>query len=497
MEDTMIRFEHISKNFPGVRALKDVSFSVRPGEIHALLGENGAGKSTLLNILHGVYTATQGQIWIDNQAVNFTSPVDALNFGIAKVHQEIHMVDCLNVGQNIALGFEKQKRGMLDYKEIYRKTDEILKRLGCKFSSQDSLSGLSVGELQMIAIAKSLYHQAKVISFDEPTASLSNVEIEKLFEVMRSLKEQGITLLFISHKLDEIFEMCDRVSILRDGTYIMTADISDITKEELIQNMVGRDVSSYAVRQKPSCVSKEVVLKADHLCGEGFSYISFELHKGEILGFSGLVGAKRTEVMRAVFGVDKRTGGDIYIKGQKVNPHSPQEALRHGIGLISENRKTEGFVPIMSNAMNMALASLSSFYKGGRLNQGLITKSFQHFGNQVQLNIMDPDYLTQNLSGGNQQKVILAKWLATDVDILIFDEPTKGVDVGAKAEIYSLMEDFVASGKSIIMISSELPEVIGMSDRIIVLKEGRMSAEVSREEFQEAVLLSHAMGEKL
>ena len=265
MEDTMIRFEHISKNFPGVRALIDVSFSVRPGEIHALLGENGAGKSTLLNILHGVYTATQGQIWIDNQAVNFTSPVDALNFGIAKVHQEIHMVDCLNVGQNIALGFEKQKRGMLDYKEIYRKTDEILKRLGCKFSSQDSLSGLSVGELQMIAIAKSLYHQAKVISFDEPTASLSNVEIEKLFEVMRSLKEQGITLLFISHKLDEIFEMCDRVSILRDGTYIMTADISDITKEELIQNMVGRDVSSYAVRQKPSCVSKEVVLKADHL----------------------------------------------------------------------------------------------------------------------------------------------------------------------------------------------------------------------------------------
>ena len=263
----------------------------------------------------------------------------------------------------------------------------------------------------------------------------------------------------------------------------MTADVADMTKEELIKNMVGRDVSSYAVRLKPSCVQEEIVLDVRRLCGNGFRDISFVLHKGEILGVSGLVGAKRTEVMRAIFGIDKKTSGEIFVHGKEVDIKSPQEALKNGIGLISENRKSEGFVPVMNNAMNMGLAALPSFYKGIGLNKQLIYKSFETFGKKVQLNIMDPEHMTQNLSGGNQQKVILAKWLATNVDILIFDEPTKGVDVGAKAEIYALMEEFAAEGKSIIMISSELPEVIGMSDRIIVLKEGRMSALVNREEF--------------
>ena len=495
MSDTMIRFDNIQKRFPGVYALKGVSFSVKKGEVHALLGENGAGKSTLLNILHGVFTATDGDVYIGEEKVNFETPVEALKYGIAKVHQEIHMVECLSVGQNIALGFEMQKHGMLDYQDIYRKTDEILKQLGCRFKSKDSISGLSVGELQMIAIAKSLYHNAKIISFDEPTASLSNAETEKLFAIIEDLKKKGITILYISHKLDEIFRIADRATILRDGTYIMTTKVADITKEELIKNMVGRDVSSYAVRLKPSCVQEEVVLDVRKLCGNGFSDISFVLHKGEILGVSGLVGAKRTEVMRAVFGIDKKISGEVFVHGKPTDIKSPQDALKNGIGLISENRKSEGFVPVMSNAMNMGLAALPSFYKGIGLDKQLIYKSFETYGNKVQLNIMDPEHLTQNLSGGNQQKVILAKWLATSVDILIFDEPTKGVDVGAQAEIYALMEEFVAEGKSIIMISSELPEVIGMSDRIIVLKEGRMSAQVNRDEFSETVLLGHAIGE--
>lgn len=495
MSETIIRFDNIQKKFPGVYALKGVSFSIEKGEVHALLGENGAGKSTLLNILHGVFTATDGDVYIEDEKVNFETPVDALKYGIAKVHQEIHMVECLSVGQNIALGFEKQKHGMLDYQDIYNRTDQILGQLGCRFKSRDSISGLSVGELQMIAIAKSLYHNAKIISFDEPTASLSNAETEKLFAIIEELKKKGITILYISHKLDEIFRIADRATILRDGAYIMTTKVGDITKEELIKNMVGRDVSSYAVRMNPSCVQEEIVLDVRKLCGNGFRDISFVLHKGEILGVSGLVGAKRTEVMRAVFGIDKKSSGEVFVHGRPVEIKSPQDALRNGIGLISENRKSEGFVPVMNNAMNMGLAALPSFYKGIGLDKQLIYKSFEIYGNKVQLNIMDPEHLTQNLSGGNQQKVILAKWLATSVDILIFDEPTKGVDVGAKAEIYALMEEFAAEGKSIIMISSELPEVIGMSDRIIVLKEGRMSALVNREEFSETVLLGHAIGE--
>lgn len=495
MSETMICFENIQKKFPGVYALKGVSFCVEKGEVHALLGENGAGKSTLLNILHGVFTASEGDVYIEEEKVNFTTPVEALKYGIAKVHQEIHMVDCLSVGQNIALGFESQRHGMLDYREIYEKTDEILKQLGCSFKSRDNIDGLSVGELQMIAIAKSLYHNAKIISFDEPTASLSSAETEKLFTIIEELKKKGITILYISHKLDEIFRIADRATILRDGTYIMTTKVSDITKEELIKNMVGRDVSSYAVRLNSPCIQEEIVMDVRKLCGNGFRDISFVLHKGEILGVSGLVGAKRTEVMRAIFGIDKKSSGEVYVHGKQIDIKSPQEALKNGIGLISENRKTEGFVPVMNNAMNMGMAVLPSFYQGIGLNKQLIYNNFRVFGDKVQLNIMNPEHLTQNLSGGNQQKVILAKWLATNVDILIFDEPTKGVDVGAKAEIYALMEAFVAEGKSIIMISSELPEVIGMSDRIIVLKEGRMSALVNREEFSETVLLGHAIGE--
>lgn len=500
MDNEYIRFEHVRKEFPGVVALPDVSFSVKKGEVHAILGENGAGKSTLLNILHGVYHASSGHVYIDGKNVKFNSTYDAITQGVIKVHQEVQVVENLTVGQNIALGFEMSRHGFLDYKEVYEKCDSILEELGCTIRSRDSVVGLGVGDLQMMAIAKSLYFNANIISFDEPTSALSTPEIEKLFEIIRGLKEKGITIIFISHKLDELFEICDRVTILRDGSCIGTREMSEITREELIRMMVGRDVSSYAVRLNPLCADyNEVVFEAKNLTGLTFQDISFKVHKGEIVGFAGLVGARRTEVMRAIFGADPLFKGELYLHGKKLEIHSPEEAMKCGIGLISEDRKREGFIPSMSNNRNVNIPSMKKFGKKllGLLDEAAMEENFSRFAELVKLNIRNPEHRTIDLSGGNQQKVIIAKWLATNADLLIFDEPTKGVDVGAKAEIYKLMEEFIAEGKSIIMVSSELPEVIGMSDQIIVMREGHVSAVLTdRSDFSEVAILSHAMEEK-
>ena len=468
--------------------------------MHALLGENGAGKSTLLNILHGVFPATSGQIYIDGKPTKYSSTYEAITNGVIKVHQEVQVVENLTVGQNIALGFEMVKGGFLDYKDVYEKCDGILEELGCSFRSNDPVTGLGVGDLQMIAIAKSLYFNANIISFDEPTSALSAPEIEKLYEIIRGLKAKGITILFISHKLDELFAICDRVTIFRDGMCITTKEMSETSNEDLIHLMVGRDVSSYAVRLQPSCADySEVVLEAKNLSGMTFDNISFKLYKGEILGFSGLVGARRTEVMRAIFGADPLYGGQLILHGNEVKIESTESALKYGIGLISEDRKREGFIPTMSNNRNVNIPGMGKYKKGilGLLDEKKMLDNFNTYAELVKLNIRNPEYFTLNLSGGNQQKVIVAKWMATKADILIFDEPTKGVDVGAKAEIYKLMEDFVAEGKSIIMVSSELPEVIGMSDRVVIMREGHINGVLDRkEDFTEVNLLSYAMQEK-
>ena len=500
MDNEYIRFENVRKEFPGVVALSDISFSVRKGEVHALLGENGAGKSTLLNILHGVFPATSGQVYIDGKPTKYSSTYEAITNGVIKVHQEVQVVENLTVGQNIALGFEMVKGGFLDYKDVYAKCDSILEELGCSFRSNDPVTGLGVGDLQMIAIAKSLYFNANIISFDEPTSALSAPEIEKLYEIIRGLKAKGITILFISHKLDELFAICDRVTIFRDGMCIATKEMKETSNEDLIHLMVGRDVSSYAVRLQPSCADySEVVLEAKNLSGMTFEDISFKLYKGEILGFSGLVGARRTEVMRAIFGADPLYGGQLILHGNEVKIESTESALKYGIGLISEDRKREGFIPTMSNNRNVNIPGMGKYKKGilGLLDEKKMLDNFNTYAELVKLNIRNPEYFTLNLSGGNQQKVIVAKWMASKADILIFDEPTKGVDVGAKAEIYKLMEDFVAEGKSIIMVSSELPEIIGMSDRVIVMREGHINGVLdSKEDFTEVNLLSHAMEEK-
>ena len=500
MDNEYIRFENVRKEFPGVVALSDISFSVRKGEVHALLGENGAGKSTLLNILHGVFPATSGQVYIDGKPTKYSSTYEAITNGVIKVHQEVQVVENLTVGQNIALGFEMVKGGFLDYKDVYEKCDGILEELGCSFRSNDPVTGLGVGDLQMIAIAKSLYFNANIISFDEPTSALSAPEIEKLYEIIRGLKAKGITILFISHKLDELFAICDRVTIFRDGMCITTKEMSETSNEDLIHLMVGRDVSSYAVRLQPSCADySEVVLEAKNLSGMTFDNISFKLYKGEILGFSGLVGARRTEVMRAIFGADPLYEGQLILHGNDVKIESTESALKYGIGLISEDRKREGFIPTMSNNRNVNIPGMGKYKKGmlGLLDEKKMLDNFNTYAELVKLNIRNPEHFTLNLSGGNQQKVIVAKWMATKADILIFDEPTKGVDVGAKAEIYKLMEDFVAEGKSIIMVSSELPEVIGMSDRVVIMREGHINGVLDRkEDFTEVNLLSYAMQEK-
>ncbi len=490
-----IEFKSVTKVFPGVKALEGVSFSVAQGEVHALLGENGAGKSTLLNILHGVYAQYEGSVEINGKKVSFASPSRAIESGVSKVHQEINLVTELTVAQNIAMGYEPRKHILIDYEKMNRETGDILKKLGCHFQSTNYVKTLNAGEMQMIGIAKALYHHASIISFDEPTTALTNKETEHLFQIIRELKEKGITILYVSHKLDEIFEIADRATVLRDGQYIGTYNIGEITKEQLIRSMVGRDVNSYAVRLAPSCVKEEEVLRVENLCSPVFEGISFSLRRGEILGFAGLVGSGRTDIMRAIFGADPLRSGKIIVNGKVVRIKRPEQALGHGIGLLPENRKTQGFVKLMSNMSNMGLASLKRFSKGLLLNHHAMRKNCLYYMDQMDLSPRNPDYLVSNLSGGNQQKVVLSKWLSTGADILIFDEPTKGIDVGAKAEIYRLMEDLVSKGKAIIMVSSELPEVIGMSDRVIVMHEGRMAATLSRAELSEESILKYAMGE--
>jgi ribose transport system ATP-binding protein len=491
----VISFKAVSKAFPGVKALDNIQFDIQEGEIHALIGENGAGKSTLLNILHGIYNEYDGEVWIEGKKAAFRNAQDAIKAGISKVHQEVSLIPDLTVGQNVALGHEPRNGPFIDFKSLHARVEVILRRLRCKFKSTDLVSTLSTGEMQMLSIAKALFHESRIISFDEPTAALTENETRALFEIIRELKANGITVIFISHRLDELFQISDQITVLRDGKFVGTYATSEITRQKLIQSMVGRDVAAFAERKKPGLKTEEVVLEVRNLSRTGvFRDVSFHLNKGEILGFSGLVGSKRTDVVRTLFGADPKTSGDIYVKGKKVKNKTPKQGLSHGIGLIPENRKTQGFVNVLNNADNMSLAALKKFSFLGFINQNRKIENSRHYTQELQLNAKDPSYMTYNLSGGNQQKVVLGKWLTTDVDVLIFDEPTKGVDVGAKAEIYRLMEDLLESGKSIIMVSSELPEVIGMSDRVMVMHEGRMIKELHKEELNEETVLHYAMG---
>ena len=461
----------IDKRFQGVHALKQCSVNLKAGEVLALVGENGAGKSTTMKILTGIYKADSGEIIYFGRKVKFKGPKDAQDAGISIVHQELNLMNHLTVAQNIFIGRES-KGFFLDEKEINRKAAELFKRLNIYIDPQEKVQNLTVGKQQIVEIAKAISYDAKVIVFDEPTATLTDAEIDTLFQIIEELREKGVGIIYISHRMDEIQRITDRITVLRDGEFVGTRNTEDIEIGEVIQMMIGR--TTYEEPKQSSTVPPDapVMLKVDHLRSKDVKDISFELHQGEILGFAGLMGAGRTEVARLIFGADPRTGGDIYIKGKKVNIQSPSDAVKNGIGYLSEDRKRFGLAVDMSVANNTALASLDKFIKGGFVQDGKIRQISEEYVNKINVRTPHIHQLIKKLSGGNQQKVVIAKWLVRDCDILIFDEPTRGIDVGAKSEIYKLMNALAQAGKSIIMISSELPELLRMSDRIIVMCEG-------------------------
>ena len=495
LSENMLSFQHISKSFPGVKALRDVSFSIRKGEVHALVGENGAGKSTLLNILKGIYQPDEGQIIYDGSSIKIKSPGHASSIGINMVHQEINLVPELTVGQNILLGNEPMGKGIaINYRELYRRCNEALKELDCPFSDKEQVKKLSAAQMQMIAIARSLMYNSKVVAFDEPTASLSNAETRHLFEIINKLKNNGTSIIYVSHRLEEIFEIADRVTVLRDGKVIDTLNVKDVDKKTLVRLMVGREVSEY-MQHTANYSTEEVALKVENLTSDGvFENVSFELKRGEILGISGLVGSKRTDVVRAIFGADKFTSGNIYMNGKPIKIKSPNKAIKAGIALLPEERKSQGFIKLMSNDMNVNISSLDKSMKRGKLDYRALKKNTEYYIKELKITPPNPDMETTNLSGGNQQKIVLAKWLSINSQIIIFDEPTRGLDVGAKSEIYRLMDEFVRNGNSIIMVSSELPEILGMSYRIIVMHEGKAVATLNGAEATEVDVLHYAMG---
>ncbi|MBQ9443496.1 MAG: sugar ABC transporter ATP-binding protein [Lachnospiraceae bacterium] len=493
MADAILTMEEIDKSFPGVHALDHVHFDVRSGEVHALMGENGAGKSTLMKVLTGIYTKDSGTITYEGKEVEFANTREAQDAGIVIVHQELNMVGDLTVSQNIFIGREFMKGFAIDDKKMIEESRKLFEELHIDINPRDKMSDLTVGKQQMCEIAKAISHKAKVIIFDEPSAALTEKEIEDLFAIIRDLREKGLAIVYISHRMDEIKVITDRVTVMRDGGYVGTLITKECTKEDIINMMVGRVI--YEDPKTESKVPKDapVVLKVEHLnAGRMVQDVSFELRKGEILGFSGLMGAGRTETARALFGADPKTSGDIYVNGEKVTINSPQDAVRHGIGYLSEDRKRYGIVVQKTIIENSTLASLENYMSGIFINKKEEKKVTEQYIEELSTKTPSADQLVVNLSGGNQQKVVIAKWLVRNCDILIFDEPTRGIDVGAKNEIYKLMNRLASEGKSIIMISSEMTEILRMSDRIVIMCEGRKTGELDISEATQEKIMDKA-----
>jgi len=491
--DYVLEMVDIDKRFQEVHALKNCSLNLRRGEVLALVGENGAGKSTIMKVLTGIYKADSGEIFYFGKKANFKSPRDAQDAGISIVHQELNLMSHLTVAQNIFIGRES-KVFFLDDRNIESKTQELLRNMNVTSINPHSIvSELTVGKQQIVEIAKATSFDAKVIVFDEPTASLTDTETDVLFKIIEELKQKGVSMIYISHRMDEIKQISDRVTVLRDGEFVGTRDTKDVDIDEIIQMMIGR--VTYEKPKEKSNVPPDapVVLKVEGLSSKDVDDISFELHKGEILGFAGLMGAGRTEVARLIFGADKKTSGDIYIGGKKVDIRSPGDAVRNGIGYLSEDRKRFGCILGMRVADNMVLPNLATYVKGFFLNEKKITEDSEDYKEKIDIRTPSVDQMLKNLSGGNQQKVIIAKWLIRNCDILIFDEPTRGIDVGAKSEIYKLMNTLVNEGKSIIMISSELSEIFRMSDRILVMSSGSQTATMSIEEADQHTVMKYAV----
>jgi rhamnose transport system ATP-binding protein len=486
----------VAKHFGGVQALRGVDFQLFPGEVHALLGENGAGKSTLVKILGGIYKPDAGVVKIGGEAIEMRSPTQAQALGIAVVQQEPKLFPDLDVAENVFMGRHPRDRfGRIDWKRMYREVDALLASLDVPLSSHTPVQGLSIAEQQLVEIAKALSIQARVLVLDEPTAALSAHEVEELFTIVKQLRERGVAILFVSHRLEEVFAIADRLTVFRDGTHIITAPVSEMTTEEIIKHMVGRELSNLFPKSETEI--GDVVLEVRHLTRPGvFSDVSFQLRKGEILGFAGLVGAGRTEVARVLFGIDQAESGEIWFKGKKVSIHSPQQAMDYGIAYVPEDRHQQGLVMNFSIATNVTLSILDKVSRLGLIDPRQERKIASDYSSQLRVRSAGVEQQVSALSGGNQQKVVLSKWLATNPSILILDEPTRGIDVGAKAEVHRIISDLAASGLAIILISSELPEVLAMSDRVIVLHEGRVTGMFERAEATQEKVMFAATGQE-
>ena len=476
----ILNCEGISKAFGGTQALKDVQLHVKAGEVHALLGENGAGKSTLMKCVIGLIKQDAGTMEFEGKPYQVSGPVDALKSGISMIHQELNPEPHLTVAESIFLKRESTKGIFLDKKTQNRECQEILDKFNVPYTATTKMKELTLAQVQMVEIIKAVSCNSRLIIMDEPTSSLDSTETDRLFGVIKELKAKGVAIIYISHRMEEIFEICDSVSVFRNGTYVNTRSLDGVTRDELISMMVGRDVKS--VFPKVDCEIGDVVFKVDKLCGKGFHDISFEVHAGEILGISGLVGSGRSETMRAIFGLDPLESGTMYLDGKVITNKSPRSAIKKGICMVNEDRKNYGLCLLRSIRENISLPNLPEKQKGLLINQNREKKECAEAASKLTVKAASIEHNGFSLSGGNQQKVVLAKWIMANPRVLILDEPTRGVDVGAKSDIHTLMCEFAAKGMAIIMISSELPEVMGMSDRILVYHEGTINGIVDRSE---------------
>lgn len=494
MNEVILQMKNIHKKFPGVYALQAVNFELRRGEVHALLGENGAGKSTLIKVLAGIYTPEEGEVIVNGESHIMKNVADSQAHGISVIHQELCLVPYLSISENIFLGRERAAGGFIKRDQEAKEATELLKSLGLDFNPNTLVAELSIAQQQMVEIAKALSVKADILVMDEPTASLTDKETAVLFDTIRRLKESGIGIIYISHRMSELFEITDRVTIMRDGQYVDTVNTRETTRDHLIAMMVGRELTQLYVRDEPK--PGEVVLEVKDLVDKPMvNGVSFSIRAGEIVGMSGLVGAGRTETAHCIFGISQAKGGEIFIDGKPVTIHNVREAMQNGIAMVPEDRKEEGLVLINSVGYNLTLTVLHEIFKGKPLGD---TK-YEHecvdrYVKELAIKTPNPEQLAENLSGGNQQKIVIAKWLATEPKLLILDEPTRGVDVGARAEIYGFMNQLAQRGVAILMISSDLPEILNMSDRVLVMYQGRVMANLGKHELSQELIMHYATG---
>lgn len=493
MSEYLLEMKNICKSFPGVKALQKVDFQLKAGEIHALLGENGAGKSTLIKVLGGIYIPEEGQIYIDGKEVAITGVNAARDNGISIIHQELVLVPHMTVAENIFLGREPHGKFGVDFSKMYKEAQKMLDQFDLGIKSDSLIADLSIAQQQMVEIVKAISFNCRILVMDEPTSSISDREVAALFDIMRGLAKSGVGIIYISHKMSELNEVCDRVTVLRDGTYVGTREVAITPKDDLIAMMVGRELDQYYTRDHVS--GTEIALKCVNIddgkkLRKRVDNVSFEVRKGEIVGFAGLVGAGRSETMQCLFGLTPGSTGEVYLDGQKLNIKNAVDAMKHGIAMVPENRKVEGLYHQQSVRFNSTIEVLDQFINKLMVNNKKEEAITQEFIDKMRTKTPSQDQAVTNLSGGNQQKVMIGRWLATNPKILILDEPTRGVDVGAKAEIYEIMNNLTKQGVSIIMISSELPEIINMSDRVYVMYDGKVTGCISYDEglTQEAIM---------